>query len=663
MHGETSPAVAYCDLYIGHTELALSNSIATGAVASGPGSIGAHRSQKARSSAVAAYVSFYRCFHSRYLELGPTDPLTVEAQELVMRHCLVGGERLVSAMELKLRIQELQWSSSSTNNWLYSVALFVGRLGADEALTLLQLRQLVTSAIRFSVSRLGATQSSSRNSSPVKQRPNSFSPNSSFRNPVRSRLDEPSSEGETELEDGPEGELLSGADPEQEQVNVITSMLMMIPKPFVSGGHTPSKRSAPSSPMPSQVADSSKDFKAPPKLRIPGQNSGSNSALNSPDASDRLTPPAAWQLRQSIKRDETQSSSGDAAEDESKLAIDDLAEVLSVVCVADEPITPLSQTDPASKFQSKLKTIDGEDTTSSPSNAVLARSLPATWKPIRSAYHSLAWSATQVIQKIDFALGAAERVYARDSEGVLLVLRRAAGDTIDEAEANEKKALRKSIRKSTTATTSESASKRKSVGGKVNTSDTAGEKGAGGDDAKAKLNALFGKRAPPAVAEDKTEEDVTDPRAKLNALFSKSGGGGLKLGGPPPGVGPPSSSGAGSGAAKAGGGPVWDKDIPLPPPIPTSWPPEPYTSESAGAVTGDGAGDGVTTTTSTIVNADGTVITIATPVATGPPKPKLKQIYLVSLPSIEGTMWADEGEALISVSVCTWLRTFWRYFF
>jgi len=644
--------------------LALSNSITPGVATNGTlsssGGFGAQRNQKARGSAVAAYVSFYRSFHCRYLELGPIDPLTIEAQELVMRHSLVGGERLVSAMELKLRIQELQWSCSSTNNWLYSVALFVGRLGADEALTLLQLRQLVTSAIRFSVSRLGATQSGSRNSSPIKERPGTFSPNSSFRNPVRSRLDEPSSEGETELEDG---ELLSGADPEQEQINVITSMLMMIPKPFVSGGLTPGKRSNPSSPNPAKLsqATDAKDSKAAlPKLRIPGMNSASNSALNSPDASDRPTPPAAWQLRQSIKRGEAPSGSGDVADDESKGAVEGLEEAMGEVVIVDDEegaaaATPQSHSESSSsKFQSKLKTIGADEGVSSPGkagnagNAVLARSLPATWKPIRSAYHSLAWSATQVIQKIDFALGTAERIYARDSEGVLLVLRRAAGNTIDEAEANEKKALRKSVRKSTTAATGGAESKRKSIAGKTTeASATAGEK-PGGDDAKAKLNALFGKRAPPP--ETKAEEDVTDPRAKLNALFSKPGGGGLKLGGPPS-TGPASSGGggAGGGAAKAGGGPVWGTDIPFPPPVPTSWPPEPYTADAAeGAVTTESAGD-VAMTTSTIVNADGTVVTIATPVPAGPPKPKLKQIYLVSLPSIEGTMWADEGEALISV--------------
>lgn len=113
---------------------------------------------------------------------------------------------------------------------------------------------------------------------------------------------------------------------------------------------------------------------------------------------------------------------------------------------------------------------------------------------------------------------------------------------------------------------------------------------------------------------------------------------------------------AGGGAAKPGSGPVWGTDIPIPPPIPTSWPPEPYTAEAAGGAPGAG-GDasaagaaGAAATTSTIVNADGTVVTISLPAAAAPAKAKLKQIYLVSLPAIEGTLWAETGEELISVS-------------
>jgi hypothetical protein len=112
---------------------------------------------------------------------------------------------------------------------------------------------------------------------------------------------------------------------------------------------------------------------------------------------------------------------------------------------------------------------------------------------------------------------------------------------------------------------------------------------------------------------------------------------------------------AGGGAAKPGSGPVWGTDIPIPPPIPTSWPPEPYTAEAAGGAFGVGAdasagGTAGAATTSTIVNADGTVVTISLPAAAAPAKAKLKQIYLVSLPAIEGTLWAETGEELISVS-------------
>jgi hypothetical protein len=107
---------------------------------------------------------------------------------------------------------------------------------------------------------------------------------------------------------------------------------------------------------------------------------------------------------------------------------------------------------------------------------------------------------------------------------------------------------------------------------------------------------------------------------------------------------------------------VWATDVPLPPPLPTPWPPEPYTGEVAasaaegasGATAGaDGAPAGAV---STIVNADGTVVTITLPAAAPAPKAKLKQIYLVNLPAIENTLWADTGEELISVRLWFYVR-------
>ena len=106
------------------------------------------------------------------------------------------------------------------------------------------------------------------------------------------------------------------------------------------------------------------------------------------------------------------------------------------------------------------------------------------------------------------------------------------------------------------------------------------------------------------------------------------------------------------GVASSSKGPVWGSEIPIPPPVPTCWPPLPYTPDAAGSA-GESAVDAslsAAVTTSTIVNADGTVVTITIPAAAPPPKPKLKQVYLVGLPSVEGTLWETAEEELIPVS-------------
>lgn len=696
LRGDSSHHVALCDLQIGYTDLAFANSnlpsnnsVIGNMTQSSSSSSSLNNAKAARSSAIAAYVSFYRCFQCAYLALGPSDPLTLEAEQLLMTHNMVNGERIVSAMELKLRIHELQWTCSSTTNWLYSVALFVGRLGEDEALTLVQIRQLVSSAIRFSISRLGSVGSSAENGNSNNRNHNNNSNNNA--SPARGsasplKLDLPSlgpnsSEGEagaaalssTETNSTENDALSAHTDSQQEQINVITSMLMMIPKPFAATVHSPGKRSGPSSPSKSSQSHSQsemREFKGPPKLRISGQSSSSSNNLNanssdidSPEVAVERPPLSMSTLKQSSMLREALSNVTNP-NTESKTSTDDSGGLM--VALAMEPATSPSLKGHAvkdkpeaspSKFQLKSKVLDGEEAntaTASPGGAVNVsptRQLPASWKPIRSAYHSLAWSACNTIQKVDFALGSAEAVYARDTEGVLLVLRRAAGNTIEEAQRSEQKqqlAQRKSIRKSSGAAAGGAGmAKRKSVEGKAGDEAT---------DGKAKLGALFAKRAPPSASSGTGGGDTAvDPKAALNALFSKQGGGGglgLKFGGPPP-----AASASSSGAAKAGAGPVWAKDIPFAPPIPTSWPPEPYVGEEGGG-SGDAAGNagvggGAAAAASTIVNADGTVVAISIPVPAGPPKPKLKQIYLVGLPTVEGTLWADEGEALISVStVC-----------
>jgi hypothetical protein len=331
---------------------------------------------------------------------------------------------------------------------------------------------------------------------------------------------------------GDVGGVLGGeADPEQEQIGVITSMLMMIPKPFQSAAVSPGKRSGPVSPNKVSQLD-----RGVPKLRIPGQgalSSSSGSALNSPDAADRPAAPLpTWTLRQSIFRSAAEKSrlSPDADTEDAPIDADHAEE-------KPEDQTEEEKAESPSKFQSKLKAVDDEAVEAQvPSSP--PRTLPENWKPVKSAYSSMAWTSCHHIESVDFAIGLAETIYARDTEGILLVLRRALGDTVEEARRNEeaaKKQARKSIRRS--ALTGTVPGKRKSIeaAAAAKTGGAASGSGESGADPKAALNALFGKRAPPPSATASSAGDEAgDPKAKLNALFSKQpGGGGLKLGGPP----------------------------------------------------------------------------------------------------------------------------------
>jgi hypothetical protein len=480
----------------------------------------------ARHAHMAGYVAYYRCFHTRYIELGPTDPLTIEAQQLVLTFSTLGGERLVSAMELKLRVAELQWTCTNTANWLYSVALFVGRLKTEDALTLRQVRLLVTNAIRFSDSKLNSVQRAnggSPDASPARQRP--ITPHTPTSPAKFSRSMEDLSLRSPSTEDGPG--VSEGVD--SEQVQVITSMLMMIPKPFLVPALSPSKRSEAASPVKTPQAE-----RGLPKLRVytPGL-SGGRSALSSPAAAEHSPHPnsnmsshadSPWALREPT---EASTEPLTAGAHESKVSAEG-ADHAAASDAAGNPADNAGAESP-SKFQTKLKAVEGE-------NASPTRALPENWKPLKSAYASMAWTSCHHIQSVDFAIGLAESVYARDKEGVLLVLRRALGDTVEEARRNEalaQKQARKSVRRSATTVGSNSAGATKRTS--VKPTAGAGSAGAGavdGADPKAALNALFGKRAPPGAA---PVEDASagDPKAKLNALFSKQGGG-LKLGGPPP---------------------------------------------------------------------------------------------------------------------------------
>lgn len=132
----------------------------------------------------------------------------------------------------------------------------------------------------------------------------------------------------------------------------------------------------------------------------------------------------------------------------------------------------------------------------------------------------------------------------------------------------------------------------------------AGEEG-GKAGAKNSLNALFGKRGPPAGAST----------GAVGAVGTVSKG-----------------VEGNSDAAKMPSG-----RLPMPPPLPTSWPPVPYDPQNTADTGEDTPGVGPKVEGS---NGGPAVVD---------PRPKLKQIHLQTLASVEGTFWEDASDSLFKV--------------
>ncbi len=116
-------------------------------------------------------------------------------------------------------------------------------------------------------------------------------------------------------------------------------------------------------------------------------------------------------------------------------------------------------------------------------------------------------------------------------------------------------------------------------------------------------------------------DDKSAGKANLLALFSKKG----------------SVAGTPEAAATKGGptgGPNWAKDIPMPPPVPGCWPPVPYTGKSGGSGDNSQGPSGANSPLPEGLGGSG-----SDNPSYDPSKPKLKQVYLVGLPSIAGTLW------------------------
>lgn len=163
---------------------------------------------------------------------------------------------------------------------------------------------------------------------------------------------------------------------------------------------------------------------------------------------------------------------------------------------------------------------------------------------------------------------------------------------------------------------------------------------AGNSLATKKSNPLLGGGGGGSSSAGGDSSDKSDAKNALNALFGKKLGGPPGIGGPPK---PPTDTGKTGDSADKSKTTKFAPNPPCPPPLPVCWPPVPYTGEEATAGSksekGPPGSDDAKDST-----AEGPVDPNA------PIKPKLKQVFLTSLASIEGTFWAEPQEILISVS-------------
>jgi hypothetical protein len=133
--------------------------------------------------------------------------------------------------------------------------------------------------------------------------------------------------------------------------------------------------------------------------------------------------------------------------------------------------------------------------------------------------------------------------------------------------------------------------------------------------------------AVPADGETSKEQG----KANLMALFGKKKG---SVAGPSDAKRASTVAVAGNSSATKSSGANWAKDIPTPPPVPSSWPPVSYTGGAVDAGAGDGSG--ASTPLGEVIGAMGENSSY------DPTKPKLRQLYLLGLTrGVAGTLWEN----------------------
>jgi len=103
----------------------------------------------------AAFHLFYSCYCTRLSILGAWNELTIKAKEMVEDYRQVNGERHISSLEMRDRIEELRWKLEEANSAEYTISVFIGSIKdtANYSLTLTQLKTLVKTAVKYSISR------------------------------------------------------------------------------------------------------------------------------------------------------------------------------------------------------------------------------------------------------------------------------------------------------------------------------------------------------------------------------------------------------------------------------------------------------------------------------------------------------------------------------
>ncbi len=246
-------------------------------------------------------------------------------------------------------------------------------------------------------------------------------------------------------------------------------------------------------------------------------------------------------------------------------------------------------------------------------------------------------------------------MFGRDQDGVLVVIKKATGAELVACLKTKLFAIglfpwleTNNIREREVAPAPTSAAKggtaRSSVVVGATNDGSPGSSGGGGVVVENKRSSV----AASSITRGSVVASDANGKANLLALFGKKN----------------SIAGAAAGkrsSVSAKKGPKYATDIPLPPPVPTCWPPVPYTGVTgSGAAGGDSSGNPNSGSSTPVGDGSAAALGGSDNPSYDPSKPKLKQVYLVGLSSTANTLWEtnDTNDVDINVSVVNVLIIF-----